>query len=83
MKGVRQSSSLSEVGKRRRGVEERAAARRKKAMGQVGLGEGKGESDGGLLGSTLPCIPSCSGRAGKDAVTCWVTPAASLAEVSR
>lgn len=87
MKGARQSSRLPEVGKRRRGEEERVAARRKKGMGQAGLGEGRGEADGGLLGSALPCyqpcIPSWSGRAGKDAVTCWATSAASLAEVLR
>lgn len=41
MKGARQSSSLPEVGKRRRGEEERAAARKKRGRGQGGLGEGR------------------------------------------
>lgn len=78
MKGARQSSSLPEVGKRR-GKEERAAARKKRGMGQARLGEGRGEPNGGLLGFTLPhcqpCFPSWCSCEEKDAVTCWAMTA--------
>lgn len=86
MKGARQSSSLPEVG-RRLGEEERAAAGIKRGMGQARLGEGRGEPNGGLLGFPLPpyqpCIPSWCSCEEPDAVTCWVTSAASSAEVLR
>lgn len=58
MKGARQSSSLPEVGKRRR-EEERVAARAKKGMVQAGLREGRRDPDGGLLGPCYqPYVPS-------------------------
>lgn len=49
-------------------------------MGRAGLGEPDG---GGSRGPLCPAtIPSWSGCAGKDAVTCWATSAASLAGVA-
>lgn len=78
MKGARQSSSLPEVGKRR-GEEERAAARKKRGVGHARLGEGTGEPNGGLLGFTLPhcqpCFPSWCSCEERDAVTCWAITA--------